>query len=54
MRVIICVFSPMNAASLMTLRADQVRMGSGLINIMQQDAAGAGGDRRHRGHGHLP
>ena len=43
------VFTPMNAASLMTLPADRVRMGSGLINIMQQGL----GDHRHRGHDHI-
>jgi DHA2 family multidrug resistance protein len=37
------VFTPMNAASLMTLPADQVRMGSGLINIMQQGLGGTTG-----------
>jgi MFS transporter, DHA2 family, multidrug resistance protein len=37
------VFTPMNAASLMTLPADQVRMGSGLINIMQQGLGGTAG-----------
>jgi hypothetical protein len=33
----------MNAASLMTLPADRVRMGSGLINIMQQGLGGTAG-----------
>jgi DHA2 family multidrug resistance protein len=33
----------MNAASLMTLPADRVRMGSGLINIMQQGLGGTTG-----------
>jgi DHA2 family multidrug resistance protein len=37
------VFTPMNAASLMTLPADRVRMGSGLINIMQQGLGGTTG-----------
>jgi DHA2 family multidrug resistance protein len=37
------VFTPMNATSLMTLPADQVRMGSGLINIMQQGLGGTVG-----------
>jgi MFS transporter, DHA2 family, multidrug resistance protein len=37
------VFTPMNAASLMTLPADRVRMGSGLINIMQQGLGGTAG-----------
>jgi DHA2 family multidrug resistance protein len=37
------VFTPMNAASLMTLPAGQVRMGSGLINIMQQGLGGTTG-----------
>ena len=37
------VFTPMNAASLMTLPAAQVRMGSGLINIMQQGLGGTAG-----------
>jgi hypothetical protein len=33
----------MNAASLMTLPADRVRMGSGLINVMQQGLGGTTG-----------
>jgi DHA2 family multidrug resistance protein len=37
------VFTPMNAASLMTLPPDKVRMGSGLINIMQQGIGGTTG-----------
>ena len=37
------VFTPMNAASLMTLPADRVRMGLGLINIMQQGLGGTAG-----------
>jgi MFS transporter, DHA2 family, multidrug resistance protein len=37
------VFTPMNAASLMTLPADRVRMGSGLINVMQQGLGGTTG-----------
>jgi DHA2 family multidrug resistance protein len=37
------VFTPMNATSLMTLRADQVRRGSGLINVMQQGLGGTAG-----------
>ena len=37
------VYTPMNAASLMTLPPDQVRMGSGLINIMQQGIGGTVG-----------
>ena len=37
------VFTPMNAASLMTLPADRVRMGSGLINVMQQGLGGTAG-----------
>jgi MFS transporter, DHA2 family, multidrug resistance protein len=37
------VYTPMNAASLMTLPPDQVRMGSGLINIMQQGIGGTMG-----------
>jgi DHA2 family multidrug resistance protein len=34
------IFTPMNAASLMVLPPDQVRMGSGLINLMQQGLGG--------------
>jgi MFS transporter, DHA2 family, multidrug resistance protein len=37
------VFTPMNAAALMTLPAEKVRMGSGLINIMQQGFGGTTG-----------
>jgi DHA2 family multidrug resistance protein len=37
------VFTPMNAAALMTLPPGQVRMGSGLINIMQQGLGGTTG-----------
>jgi DHA2 family multidrug resistance protein len=37
------VYTPMNAAALMTLPADRVRMGSGLINIMQQGIGGTTG-----------
>jgi MFS transporter, DHA2 family, multidrug resistance protein len=37
------VFTPINAASLMTLPADRVRMGSGLINVMQQGLGGTTG-----------
>jgi MFS transporter, DHA2 family, multidrug resistance protein len=37
------VFTPMNAAALITLPADRVRMGSGLINIMQQGLGGTTG-----------
>jgi hypothetical protein len=34
------IFTPMNAVSLMVLPPDQVRMGSGLTNLMQQDLGG--------------
>jgi DHA2 family multidrug resistance protein len=34
------IFTPMNAVSLMVLPADKVRMGSGLINLMQQGLGG--------------
>lgn len=34
------IFTPMNAASLMLLPADKVRMGSGLINLLQQGIGG--------------
>jgi DHA2 family multidrug resistance protein len=34
------IFTPMNAVSLMVLPPDQVRMGSGLINLMQQGLGG--------------
>jgi DHA2 family multidrug resistance protein len=37
------VFTPINAASLMTLPPEKVRMGSGLINIMQQGIGGTTG-----------
>jgi DHA2 family multidrug resistance protein len=37
------VFTPMNAASLMILPADKVRMGSGLINLLQQGIGGTTG-----------
>jgi DHA2 family multidrug resistance protein len=37
------VYTPMNAAALMTLPPDRVRMGSGLINIMQQGIGGTTG-----------
>jgi DHA2 family multidrug resistance protein len=37
------VFTPINAASLVTLPPDKVRMGSGLINIMQQGLGGTTG-----------
>lgn len=37
------IFTPMNAASLMTLPPEKVRMGSGLINIMQQGLGGTTG-----------
>jgi DHA2 family multidrug resistance protein len=37
------VFTPMNAVSLMTLPADRVRMGSGLINVTQQGLGGTTG-----------
>jgi DHA2 family multidrug resistance protein len=37
------VYTPMNAASLMTLPPGQMRMGSGLINIMQQGIGGTVG-----------
>ena len=37
------VFTAMNAASLTTLPADRVRMGSGLIHIMQQGLGGTTG-----------
>jgi DHA2 family multidrug resistance protein len=35
------IFTPLNAASLLLLPAEKVRMGSGLINIMQQGLGGA-------------
>jgi hypothetical protein len=34
------IFTPMNAVSLMVLPPDQVRMGSGLVNLMQQGLGG--------------
>jgi DHA2 family multidrug resistance protein len=37
------IFTPLNAASLLLLPADKVRMGSGLINILQQGLGGAVG-----------
>jgi DHA2 family multidrug resistance protein len=37
------IFTPMNAVSLMVLPPDQVRMGSGLINLMQQGLGGTMG-----------
>src|SRR5262249_34999257 len=37
------IFTPINAASMMLLPPDKVRMGAGLINIMQQGIGGAGG-----------
>jgi MFS transporter, DHA2 family, multidrug resistance protein len=37
------VFTPINAASLITLPPDKVRMGSGLIHIMQQGLGGTTG-----------
>jgi DHA2 family multidrug resistance protein len=37
------IFTPMNAASLMILPPDKVRMGSGLINLMQQGIGGTVG-----------
>jgi DHA2 family multidrug resistance protein len=37
------VFTPMNAAALMTLPPEKVRMGSGLVNIMQQGFGGTTG-----------
>jgi DHA2 family multidrug resistance protein len=37
------IFTPMNAASMMLLPADKVRMGAGLINIMQQGIGGTVG-----------
>ncbi len=37
------IFTPMNAASLMVLPPDKVRMGSGLINLMQQGLGGTMG-----------
>ena len=38
-----CIFTPINAASLMPLPPDKVRMGAGLINIMQQRIGGSEG-----------
>jgi MFS family permease len=37
------VFTPMNASALMTIPPEKVRMGSGLINIMQQGLGGTTG-----------
>ncbi|MEE9149031.1 MAG: DHA2 family efflux MFS transporter permease subunit, partial [Candidatus Tectomicrobia bacterium] len=37
------IFTPMNAASLMLLPPDKVRMGSGLINLLQQGIGGSVG-----------
>lgn len=37
------IFTPMNAATLMTLPPDKVRMGSGLINVVQQGLGGTTG-----------
>jgi DHA2 family multidrug resistance protein len=37
------IFTPLNAASLLLLPPDKVRMGSGLINILQQGMGGAVG-----------
>jgi DHA2 family multidrug resistance protein len=37
------IFAPLNAASLLLLPPDKVRMGSGLINILQQGMGGAVG-----------
>jgi DHA2 family multidrug resistance protein len=37
------IFTPMNAASMMILPPDKARMGSGLINIMQQGIGGTTG-----------
>jgi DHA2 family multidrug resistance protein len=37
------IFTPMNAASMMLLPPDKVRMGAGLINIMQQGIGGTVG-----------
>src|SRR2546426_12558884 len=37
------IFTPINAASMMLLPPDKVRMGAGLINIMQQGIGGTGG-----------
>lgn len=37
------IFTPINAASLMTLPPEKVRMGSGLINIVQQGLGGTTG-----------
>ena len=38
-----CIFTPINAASLMPLPSDKVRMGAGLITIMQQGMGGRKG-----------
>ena len=37
------IFTPMNASSLMLLPPDKVRMGSGLINLLQQGIGGTVG-----------
>jgi MFS transporter, DHA2 family, multidrug resistance protein len=37
------IFTPINAASMMLLPSDKVRMGAGLINIMQQGIGGTVG-----------
>ncbi|WP_410971619.1 hypothetical protein, partial [Salmonella sp. SAL4437] len=37
------IFTPINAASMMLLPPDKVRMGAGLINIMQQGIGGTVG-----------
>jgi len=55
------IFTPLNAASLMLLPPEKVRMGSGLINILQQGFGGAVGlafmttvlQRRMLEHAHL-
>src|SRR5215831_86458 len=40
---IVSIFTPINAASMMLLPPDKVRMGAGLINIMQQGIGGTVG-----------
>ncbi|GIX49272.1 MAG: EmrB/QacA family drug resistance transporter [Candidatus Tectimicrobiota bacterium] len=55
------IFTPMNAASLMLLPPEKVRMGSGLINLLQQGIGGTAGvalittllQRRAAYHAHL-
>src|SRR5688500_18895063 len=37
------IFTPMNAASMMLLPLDKVRMGAGLINLLQQGIGGTVG-----------